>query len=132
MPSVNPYASPALPTNHESQPPQPVHFTVGAVQRTWLTRELELVDGATMLSLRYEAFGCGERVYVNGELAASTSIWNFRGRMINSVSDEIDFPLPWLNSCLAARVEVYAPLTMLGRITNFSLYVSERLVYSEP
>ena len=128
---LNPYAPPQLRDSEGAATADvQIHLVASDVNRTWATRELQLSGDADAI-LRYEAFGNGERVFVDNELVAQTSMWTIRGRILNSVTDSCEFMLPIGGNSYPSQIDVYASMLMLGRISRFVLTVCGRIVYDE-
>src|SRR5688572_1416070 len=94
MPEINPYASPLF--LNDPRRPFPVlpedrwneiDVRVVLFTRGWWRRWLTLV-GSIDAEVEYDPRGNGERVYVNGQIVASTSCWGW-----DLVVPHIDFVL---------------------------------------
>ncbi|GEM_PF-1931188 len=83
-----------------------------------------VLSGHIDAEIRYESWGNGERVYVNGQLAARSSPWH-----IHFVAPHIDFEIDCMGNRVAASVDVRVSLIL--RITRFTLAVDGEAVYSE-
>ena len=77
--------------------------------------------------LAYEGMGNGERVYFDGRLWATTSVWSWR-----IVYPCVEFDLPGERDEIPARIDVSASMLpwKLG-ITRFKLSVDGTLLYEE-
>lgn len=93
------------------------------IHRSWMSRTV-LLSGKIEAEIRYEAWGNGERVFVNNQLAARSSIWHIR-----FVAPHIDFEIDCEDSEVVASIDVRVSLIL--RITTFTLTVNGTVVYSE-
>src|SRR5262245_21402738 len=96
-----------------------------AFRERW--RRILLLTGDVETSLTYDAMHWGERVYLNGEVRARTSVWGFR-----NVFPRIEFTIPAPGADVSARIDVAASLNLrqMG-ITHFRLTVGRWAVYDE-
>jgi hypothetical protein len=96
------------------------------------TERILVVLGSVEAEIKYDASGWGERVLVNGELAARTSgvAWTWSWRVVG-VAPRVKFRLNSGGSWLPAQVEVSVHLAFWKGIENFRLVVADRVVYEE-
>jgi hypothetical protein len=98
-----------------------------SVYRTTWERIL-VVLGSVEAEINYDAAGLGERVLVNGELAAQTSGFSPTWRL---VAPRVKFRLSSGGLWLPAQVEVSVQWAFWKGIKDFRLVVADRLVYEE-
>src|SRR5262245_51871676 len=124
----NPYASPKLLNDRHFAT---VKLGTGEIRvsckyRSWWSRTIVL-EGLVNAEIRYESWGVGERVYVNGQLAARTPLFTPHMEL---VTPHIDFEIDSPAGNLDAAIDVRASYTLLGRITKFVCTVSDCVVYA--
>lgn len=119
----NPYASPKF------SPLQVLAGDVSALckHRGWCSRTIVL-EGLVDAEVRYDGMGFGERVYVNGRLAAKT---RFFTHYLDNVTPHVDFSIDSPDGRVDAALDVRASLFDLLRITKFVLSISGCVVYAE-
>ena len=90
-------------------------------------RRTLILSGEVEGVLSYEGMGSGERVYFDGRLWATTSLWSCR-----TVYPFVEFDLPGERDEIPSRIDVAASLLpwKLG-ITRFKLSVDGTLLYEE-
>ena len=102
-----------------------IEFNVDDVDIRWTGRTLEL-SGTESVSVRYESLGRGERVILDDEVVAITSVWH-----LSMVAPFIDFGIPSGGRNLPCRIEVKCSLFRLFRIVRFKLWVAGKYIYEE-
>ena len=107
-----------------------VRLCVVDVQRSRF-RRVVVIDGDVKASVRYEAAGLGERLYVNDVLDASTAFFNLKGHPFNMVRGDISFRLRFGSCYIPASINVYCSLFQLLKLTEFRVSVCERVVYDD-
>jgi len=141
VPPVNPYQSPrssapseldgslALPVLPESRWNEVAVRVVPPVRGRW-TRQITLT-GSIDADLAYDAASFGERVYLNGQLIATTSA--FYWSIWATVTPRIDFHLEVerLGHAVPARIDVAASFWRLCMISAFRLTIAGKIVYEE-
>jgi hypothetical protein len=102
-----------------------------SVYRT-TTERILVVLGSVEAEIKYDASGWGERVLVNGELAARTCgvAWTWSWRVVG-VAPRVKFRLNSGGLWLPAQVEVSVHLAFWKGIEDFRLVVADRVVYEE-
>ncbi len=100
------------------------------------TERILVVLGSVEAEIKYDASGWGERVLVNGELAAQTSgiLWPYPGSWswkLVTVTPRVKFRLRSGGLWLPAQVEVSAYAAFWKGIKDFRLVVAGRVVYEE-
>ena len=111
----------------DDEPGIDVHLD--SVFRSAMQRVL-VVLGTVEAEIRYDAGGWGERVIVNGELAAQTSgfMWSWR---LMTVVPRVHFHLTGGGLWVPARVDVSIYHAFWKGIKDFRLVVADRVVYEE-
>ncbi len=125
---LNPYAPPAtvISGHPRSCTINGAEVSAVCIRRTWFGRELKL-EGGLEAVIRYTAAGSGERVFVNDDLVARSSIWH-----MSVVAPRIEFEINLCGASIPATICAYAACLQLFRVTRFSLAVNGHLLYLEP
>jgi hypothetical protein len=89
-----------------------------------------VVLGSVEAEITYDASGLGERVLVNGELAAQTSGFSWSWKFV-TVTPRVKFRLSSRGLWLPAQVEVSVHWAFWKGIKDFRLVVADRVVYEE-
>jgi hypothetical protein len=109
---------------------QEIVLRLHSVYRTTWERIL-VVLGSVEAEITYDSSGWGERVLVNGELAAQTSgfgVWSWKPV---TVAPRVKFRLSSGGLWLPAQVEVSVHWAFWKGIKDFRLVVADRIVYEE-
>lgn len=134
MTQLNPYESPRASCEHGSGSALPVlprsrwkeiEVRVASVFRGWWKRRIALA-GSIDAHIEYDPVGSGERVYVNGRLIVTTSVWGW-----SIVQPHIDFCLETFEHAVPASIDVKASFWRLLRTYAFRLTVAGKTVYEE-
>jgi hypothetical protein len=97
----------------------PSGVAVRLVGSTWMRRQIELTVGDETYLVDYQALGNGERVFVNGVLAAhGGSVFRFAPRF--------DFRIGALPASLDVKVNIWT-----GKIRGLRLKLENELLYEE-
>lgn len=118
----NPYAPPRI--ELPEHPSTDDWFAV-CTYRSWGSRKV-LLAGSINAEIRYEAWGHGERVYVNDLLAARTSAWHF-----HCVAPHVDFAIECPEGSFTGAIDVQVSFFQLLRITKFTLKVNGQVAYTD-
>lgn len=118
-------AKPILHSLPEERWPE-IDIQVASVEKGWWTRRLWLT-GSVKAELYYDPAGHGERVYINGDLATTTSGWS----VWHNVAPRIHFDLATGLGYVPCIIDVRAPLWKLLQLSRFELTVAGKLVYQE-
>lgn len=127
-PEPNPYTPPTTDASigARSGTVNGVLVVATCVRRTWFGRELQL-SGGLDVTIRYSAAGSGEKVFVNDELIARSSVWH-----LSVVAPQIDFEINIGGALVPATIRVHAAWLQFFRVIRFSLTVDGHLFYAEP
>ena len=129
MTEINPYASPRENVDELALPILPssrwheLDLQVVSVIRGWWRRKIALT-GTIEAEIEYDPRGQGERVYVNGRLVATTSVWVWE-----NVAPHIDFFLDATDYRVPASIDVKAIFLQFLRTAEFRLTVADRVLY---
>ena len=85
------------------------------------------ISGAFEANIRYSAAGSGEKIFVNDQLAATSSIWH-----LSVVAPQVDFEIESGGRTVPATIHVSASWIQFFRLVGFSLTVNGHLLYIEP
>ena len=126
---TNPYRSPQTYSENDASLSQIGLPGVVAqcVNRGWISRSVKL-SGVIEAVIRYNGGAVGERVYVDGVLAARPPFFTSSVAM---VAPHVDFTLLAHDREIPAAIDVKVGLLNLLRISRFSLTVDGAVVYSE-
>ncbi len=132
MTQTNPYAPPKFACHRdiETLPILPssrwdeIHIRA-AVCRGWWRRRVTL-NGTINANLEYNPMGSGERVYVDGQLIVTTSVFGWE-----VVQPHIDFYLEAFEHAVPASIDVRASVVCFFKTYGFRLTVAGKTVYDE-
>jgi hypothetical protein len=94
------------------------------------TERILVVLGSVEAEIKYDASGWGERVLVNGELAAQTWGFTWSWKPV-TVAPRVKFRLSSGGLWLPAQVEVSVHWAFWKGIKDFRLVVADRVVFEE-
>jgi hypothetical protein len=108
---------------------QEIVLRLHSVYRT-TTERILVVLGSVDAEITYDVSGWGERVLVNGELAAQTSGFTWSWKVV-TVAPRVKFGLSSRGLWLPAKVEVSVYWAFWKGIKDFRLVVADRVLYEE-
>lgn len=125
--NLNPYLAPSHLGEHRERPRIRADVPISAmcIRSGWFSRTIALFGGV-VAEIRYQAWGNGEKVFVNDLHVATSSPLHLK-----VVAPRIDFEIDCGDTLIPAAVEVHASYFQLFRITRFSLFVNGELVYAD-